>query len=332
MKESSASVFEFMVQETSAHGKFRVRDSGVECREGAVLHAVDSHGRASLLVPLASLKEGQLDWHSRALSLQFKELDVDGSLTPFLLLQCLDPRLRTQFGLLSDDVLEGIEQNPAAGLQVATSTVDRWRRLFESGSGGLLGPSQLAGIFAELLVLEQLVETHGPTALVAWQGPSGNRHDYVFDGLSLEVKATTNHNNMVVTIHGGKQLLAPQGSDLYLMAFQLERNPTGLSVPDKVHNLIEKGVSRFDLLTLLDGPGYRDSDSDAYSNIRFTPLQDKTFLVDAAFPRITPETIHPTGMIEKIANISYSVDLGQLESTEIDTRSLVMPSSGVPKC
>lgn len=329
MKESSASVFEFMVQETSAHGKFRVRDSGVACDQGAVLHAVDSQGRASLLVPLASLKDGQLDWHSKALSLQFKELDVDGLLTPFLLLQCLDPKLRSQFGLLSDDVLEGIEQNPSAGLQVATSTVDRWRRLFEYGPGGLLGPSQLAGIFAELLVLERLVDRRGPTALVAWQGPSGNRHDYVFDGLSLEVKATTNHNNMIVTIHGGKQLLAPDGSSLYLQAFQLERNPTGLSVPDKVHNLIEQGVSRFDLLALLDGTGYRDSDSDAYSNVRFMSLQDKTFLVDSKFPRITPETIHPTDMIEKIANISYSVDLGQMESTEIEIGSLIMPSGGV---
>lgn len=332
MKESSASIFEFMVQETSAHGKFRVRDSGVACDQGAVLHAVDSHGRASLLVPLASLKVGQSDWHSKALSLQFKELDVDGLRTAFLLLQCLDPKLRAQFGLLSDDVLEGIEQNPAAGLQVATSTVDRWRRLFEYGAGGLLGPSQLAGIFAELLVLEQLVDTHGPTALVAWQGPSGNRHDFVFDGLSLEVKATTSHNNMIVTIHGGKQLLAPEGSALYLRAFQLERNPTGISVPGKVRDLIEHGVSRFDLLTLLDGQGYRDSDSDAYSNIRFTSLQGKSFLVDSDFPRITPETIQPTEMIERIANISYTVDLGQLESAEVDIGSLVMPSGGDQKC
>lgn len=332
MKDSSASVFEFMVQEVSAQGKFRVRDSGVACEQGAILHAVDSQGRPTLLVPLAALSDGQLDWHSKALALQFKELDVDGHLMPFLLLQCLDPKLRTQFGLLSDDVLEGIEQTPEAGLKVATSTVDRWRRLFEYGGGGLLGPAQLAGLFAELTVLERLVERHGPTALVAWQGPLGNRHDFVFDGLSLEVKATTNHNNMIVTIHGPKQLQAPEGKALYLQAFQLERNPTGLSVPDKVRSLVERGVSRFDLLTSLAEPGYQESDSEAYANIKFVSLQDKTYLVDSSFPRITPETMHPAEMIDKIANVSYSIDLGQLDGAELDMASLMMPILGIQTC
>jgi len=332
MKESSASVFEFMVQETSAQGKFRVRDSGIACNQGAVLHAVDSQGRPTLLVPLESVSDGYVGWHSKALALQFKELDVEGQLVPFLVLQCLDTKLRNQFGLLSDDVLEGIEQNPEAGLNVATSTVDRWRRLFEDGAGGLLGQAQLAGLFAELVFLERLVENHGPTALAAWQGPFGNRHDFVFDGLSVEVKATTNHNNMVVSIHGGKQLLAPEGKALYVHALQLERTPTGASVPDKVQSLIDQGISRFDLLTSLKEPGYQDSDSEAYANIRFTSLQEMTVLVDSNFPRITPETVRPSEMIDQISNISYSVDLGQLLGVDLDVSSLVIPAGGVRAC
>lgn len=332
MKDSSASVFEFMVQEVSAQGKFRVRESGVVCDSGPVLHAVDYKGHASLLVPVESLSAGQLDWTTKALALQFKELDVDGRLTPFLVLQCLDPKLQDQFGLMSDDVLDAIEDEPAKALKVAIATIDRWRQLFEHERGSLLGPAQLAGVMAELIVLQRLVEIHGPKAVVAWQGPDGGRHDFVFDGCSVEVKATTNHNNMIVTIHGARQLLAPENAELYIWAFQLERTPTGVAVPEQVQALIRRGVPRLDLLTKLAEVGYQDTDSDAYQNTKFQALADKTFLVDSDFPRITPETLRPSGIIDKISNISYSVDLGQFQGEMLCVESLALPAVGSGSC
>lgn len=332
MKESSASVFEFMVREVSSQGKFRVRESGVTCEDGPVLHAVDHQGRASILVPLSKLTSGQLDWSSKALSLQFRELDVDGSLTPFLLLQCMDTRLQDQFGLMADDILEAVEVTPDRGLQAALTTIDRWRQLFEHERGPLLGPAQLAGIMAELLVLERLTKIHGPKALRSWQGPTGNRHDYVFHGLSLEVKATMNHNNMIVTIHGAKQLLPPDDAELYVNAFQLERTPTGVSVPDKVRSLIQFGIPRLELLSKLTGEGYQDADAASYANHRFQPLADSVYRVDQEFPRITPETVRPPEMLDRLMGIAYSLDLGQIADTSLDLSALTLVATGGEEC
>ena len=162
----------------------------------------------------------------------------------------------------------------------------------------------------------------------AWQGPKGNRHDFVFADCSIEVKATTNHNNMVVTIHGGRQLAAPDQGDLYLRALQMERSPNGTSVPGKIRELIELGVSRLELLTVLSGARYSDADSSAYEGLKFTTLSENSYLVDASFPRITAETLFPSGTIERLGNISYSIDLGHMEKINLDLSTVSVANGG----
>ncbi|MGP0224474.1 PD-(D/E)XK motif protein [Paenarthrobacter sp. NCHU4564] len=328
MKETSSSVYQFLARDRSAKGKFRVRDSGVECSQGVVFHAVDSMGRLTILVPLSTSEVGFVDWNSKALSLEFKSLEFHNELSPFLILQCTDDKLDSQFALLSDEVLDAIELEPTQALRATLSILDRWRRLFESDRPGILGSAQLAGLLAELSILERLVTSHGPKALVTWQGPNGNRHDFVLSECSIEVKATTNHNNMVVTIHGSKQLLAPENADLYVHAFQMEPSPEGTSVPEKIADLLALGVDRLDLLTKLDGAKYSDAHSKIYRSIRFSPMMDKAYRVGSTFPRITAETVYPPEVLEQLSNVSYSVDLGQLQSTPLDLALLHFQSVG----
>lgn len=328
MRESSVSVFEFLARDVSAAGSFHSRKSGISSAEGEVLCAVDAAGRPTVLVPMGASEGGPLDWHSKSLALQTLELTVDGLHQPFFILRCIDPRLHHQFGLLADDVLNAIELDPESAPKAVSATLDRWRNLFEAERGALLGPAQLAGIMAELSVLHELVRSHGPRALYAWQGPKGNRHDFVFADCSVEVKATTNHNNMVVTIHGGRQLAAADQGDLYLRALQLERTPNGISVPAKVKELIDLGVSRLELLTSLGGAHYFDVDSSAYEGIKFSTLSGNSYLIDASFPRITADTLIPSGTIERLSNISYSIDLGHVQETDLDLSTVVIANNG----
>ncbi|WP_082576078.1 PD-(D/E)XK motif protein [Arthrobacter sp. Soil762] len=328
MRESSASVFDFLAKDVSATGSFHSRKSGVSAADGEVLCAIDAAGQPTVLVPIGASKNGPLNWASKSLSMQTTELAVDGVQRPFVILRCIEPKLHHQFGLLADDVLDAIAQAPQGAAKAVSATLDRWRNLFESERGSLLGAEQLAGIMAELSVLHELVKSHGPYALSAWQGPNGNRHDFVFSDCAVEVKATTNHNNMVVTIHGGRQLAAPDQGGLYLRAFQLERTPNGISVPDKVKEVIALGVSRLDLLTVLSGANYSDADSSAYERLRFSTLSENSYLVDANFPRITADTLVPAGTIERLGNIAYSVDLGHMETANLDLSGVSMASGG----
>jgi hypothetical protein len=328
LRESSASVFDFLAKDVSAAGSFHSRKSGISAADGEVLCAVDAGGRPTLLVPVGTPNGGPLDWASKSLALQTLELAVDGVQRPFVILRCIDPKLHHQFGLLADDVLDAIELDPDKASNAVSATLDRWRNLFEAERRSLLGTAQLAGIMAELTVLHEIVGSHGPQALSAWQGPKGNRHDFVFADCSIEVKATTNHNNMVVTIHGGRQLAAPDQGDLYLRALQLERSPNGTSVPGKIRELIALGVSRLELLTVLSGAHYSDADSSAYEGLRFTTLSENSYLVDANFPRITAETLLPSGTIERLGNISYSVDLGHMEEIDLDLSTVLVANGG----
>ncbi len=328
MRESSSSVFDFLAKDVSAAGSFHSRKSGISSAEGDVLCAVDAGGRPTVLVPVETSNGGPLDWHSKSLSLQTLELAVDGAQRPFMILRCIDPKLHHQFGLLADDVLNAIELDPEKAPNALSATLDRWKNLFEADRGALLGPEQLAGLLAELSVLHELVRCHGPQAIYAWQGPHGNRHDFVFADCSIEVKATTNHNNMVVTIHGGRQLAAPDRGDLYLRALQLERSPNGTSVPGKVEELIASGVSRLELLTVLSGAHYSDADSSAYEGVKFATLSAGSYLIDASFPRITAETLIPSGTIERLGSISYSVDLGHMEEADLDLSTVLMANRG----
>lgn len=328
MRESSASVFDFLAKDVSAAGSFHSRKSGISAADGEVLCAVDAGGRPTVLVPVGTSKGGPLDWHSKSLSLQTLELAVDGVQRPFVILRCIDPKLHHQFGLLADDVLDAIELHPEVASNAVSATLDRWRNLFEAERGTLLGAAQLAGIMAELTVLHELVKCHGPQALSAWQGPTGNRHDFVFADCSIEVKATTNHNNMVVTIHGARQLAAPDRGDLYLRAIQMERSPNGTSVPGKIEDLIALGVSKLELLSTLSGAHYSDADSTAYDGVKFTTLSEKSFLVGACFPRITADTLIPSGTIEQLGNISYSIDLGHMAEIELDLSTVSVANGG----
>lgn len=328
MRESAASVFEFLAKDALGGGNFRTRKSGITDVDGEVLCAIDASGRPALLVPLKDPSDSLLGWHSKSLLLQTLDLEVDGEPCPFIVLRCIDPKLNRQFGMLADDILDAIGVQPEKASSAVSATLNHWRSLFEGDRGALLGAAQLAGIMAELLVLQELVKSHGAQALSAWQGPHGHRHDFVFRDCSLEVKATSNHNNMVVSVHGGRQLAAPDHGQLYLRAFQLERTPNGTSVPGLIDQIVDLGVPRLDLLTALQGEHYSEADATIYEETKFSVLSEKSFLIDDMFPRITPQTLFPPDMIDRLSNISYSVDLGQMTAISFKMGTVALPVGG----
>jgi len=107
--------------------------------------------------------------------------------------------------------------------------------LFATGTSAL-GPSRLAGLFGELVVLERLLERRGDAANL-WTGPSGHRHDFTGVTRSVEVKTSTATEGRRVRIHGLDQLEAPSGAGLDLVWVRVEQNASGRSVPALVEDL-----------------------------------------------------------------------------------------------
>lgn len=322
--EASLSIFALLHSHLPAAKSMNVRPTEVVTPNGPVVHAIDTEGFATLLVPVPADTDTYVDWQNRSITFGYRTIVIDGIESLFLALQCKVERLLRPFALLVDDILDSVAAFPSDANTIARKTVDRWREMFRENRQPLLSESQLSGLYGELVFLERLASHHGALSLDSWTGPQGNRHDFELDNASFEVKTTTNHNNMVVAFHGIRQLESTNARPLYVVAHQIERLPQGESLPNLLARIYDSGLDRFELLRKLAEVGYHEIDAVHYNSAKFSILTNKTFLVDENFPRITYETVGSGTFLDKISALQYSVDLGQLKETQMDLQTLQM--------
>lgn len=325
--EASMSIFTLLQSQVPALNSMNVRPTEVITDDGPVVHAVDGSGFPTLLVPVPLTTDTYVDWENRSVTFGYRTIEFDGGTGVFLALQCKLEKLLPQFALLVDDILDSIAEEPDNANLITRKTVDRWREMLKDSRQQLLSESQLSGLFGELLFLDRVTGLHGGLALEAWTGPQGNRHDFEFVNASFEVKTTSNHNNMVVSFHGTRQLEHTQEVPLFVLAHQIERIPGGDSVPTLLNRLYNSGIDRFELLRKLSDVGYSEADATHYTSTTFSVISSRTFLVDTNFPRITHETLTHQDFLEKISSLQYSVDLGHLDETIFDLQDLELASS-----
>lgn len=319
MSESSSSIYEYLASTASlTPGHFCHRKTGVVTIAGPVLHAVDGSKGAILLVPVSDSFSGLFPWSSKGLALDDKQLRIEGKVSRFVELSCIDRRLNRQFGLLVDDILEAIIGEPTNAGAIAIDIVERWRSLFERTKTGLLSESALIGLWGELRFLEEITAENHLELIQAWLGPFNDQHDFVFAAVSVEVKTTLGAGSFKVGIHGSRQLQRTRGKKLILRAYRLQRNSDGRSVPDLITRLLELGVSRIELFRRLSEIAYFDADASHYNEHKFDIIDLKNVLVDEKFPRITPETITDQKYFDSISNLNYSVEIGNIRSCEMD--------------
>lgn len=322
VQEPSNVIFEFLQGQAPEVNKLTVRSTGTSTRYGEVAHAIDGRGNFTLLVPVGPRDEESIDWQNRLVSFGYRTIRVQGSPQTFLALQCLSDRVSTQFCLLADDILDAVSVNPEDADRVTKETVGRWRDLLREDRPRLLSKSQLAGLYGELLFLEELVFHHGDRALKSWTGPLGNRHDFEFANASFEVKTTAQNNGMVVSFHGVRQLQATEDLPLYVVAYQVERTPQGETIPAVLQRLYSSGLNRLELLSLLETVGYCEADSGHYASDRFGVLATKTIPIGPTFPRITHETVTMPGILDGIVALEYSVDLSPFQPVDVSLEDL----------
>lgn len=321
-KESSSSIFSFLQSQAPAPQKLTVRNTDLRTPLGPIAHAVDGSGHPTLLVPVAVRAENVIDWQNKLVSFGYRTFTVAGKSQSFLALQCLAERVRPQFSLMADDILDAVAADPDRAELSTRQTVERWKELLRDDRARLLSQSQLSGLYGELLFLEQLAFHHGKWVLRSWTGPQGNRHDFEFQSASFEVKTTLNNNNMTVAFHGARQLEATNGRPLFVAAYQIESTPQGESIPSLLERLFAFGIDRLDMLRMLEKVGYYESDAGHYAAWHFSVLDTKIVAVDDDFPRITYDTFPVAGMLDRILALQYSVDLGPLDAIEVALEEL----------
>jgi hypothetical protein len=213
------------------------------------------------------------------------------------------------FASLAADMLSAVDSAPEKPGTAILDTLDRWRSLLEAPDSRLLGPQQLAGLFGELQILKEICARNPQHGIDAWTGPAHDAHDFTSGFVRLEVKATTVREGRVVEVHGAGQLAVPAGSRLWLTYFKLQVSEGGDSVPDVVEAIADLGVPRRVLLERLAAGGYDAQQAASYARPRFEVLERRTYAVDDAFPKITPESFVLGAVPAGVLRLRYQVDL-----------------------
>lgn len=256
--------------------------------EGEWLLGLTDAGAPCLLTP--SAEPGPTE-HEGAVTVSSRELDADGGRRTFVVVACGEPSLRDVFDHFLAALVEAQERTPDRHpAATAIVVLARWRALFRP-SRDALGPTELAALLAELMVLAEIVERDPQRSLGVWAGPTGARHDLRRGTDAIEVKSTLSHTAREAGINGIDQLEAPAGGTLTLAWHRLERAEDGpLSVFGLAERLIAAGAPAQQLYGLLEQAGSPPSLREAHDAVRFD-LRDRAFFAVAGdFPRIVSAT------------------------------------------
>lgn len=320
-REPSKSVYRFL-EAAFAGGGLVVRESGVDCPEGSIRHAIDAAGKRVLLIPVSEEEYDAFvdDSAGSSVSLRRERYAGDGtSVRPFLVFRCEPAFLSNTFASFVDDVLDefagaGPEASPSATTRVI---LEKWRRLFATRGPGLLNDKNLVGLAAELRIVSELVNERGAAAFEAWTGPDGGDHDLVLPNCSIEVKGTQRKSGMEVEINGLGQLSRPVTGELFLAAARVAFSPNGaVTVPGLVDSILELGVDREAFSQKLEAVGYHHARADEYERKRMDFLEDRFFRIGEKFPRIERSTIADVPQSDRIRNVSYLLDLTSHDTIE----------------
>lgn len=181
-----------------------------------------------------------------------------------------------------------------------------------------LSAAEQIGLFGELWVLSNvLLPTIGPRVSHLWSGPEGERHDFIGQGVHVEVKTTT-RSEPKHEISRLDQLKAPASKRLLFVSVMLERSLGGdETLADRVDEIREKLVSDGRALDVFDSRlaqlGWHEGLRQTGALLRFTFRDVHVFEVSGNFPRLPDDYVPPLG----VTGIRYSINVGNLPSLDV---------------
>ncbi|WP_165845561.1 PD-(D/E)XK motif protein [Streptacidiphilus pinicola] len=269
-----------------------------------------AEGRRHLLVPIAPEDQLDDDRRSAGVHLVTRSLLLGDELpVRYADLSCRRADLQTTFTSLVAELCVQIAAEPEGRPARIARTLNAWRLLFGGTTERWTLP-RLAGLFAELVVLEALLDRE-PGAIRHWLGPLGCPQDFRGSKSAIEVKATTAADNRVVRIHGADQLETPPGTALFLAWFRVAKSsaPDARSVFDVLEACSPRVEDLEELETRLRALGLPSEGEGPASDIRFVTIEQRWYEVGDQFPRITPGSflggVVPVGAMD----LEYSIDL-----------------------
>lgn len=245
--------------------------------------AVDSRGRPSLLIPVASGR-AQIGRDIGGLSVSYDaglRFQIGGREweSAAVELSCLDGALLRTFSALAIDVSSHVAGPELPSSRAVSDALGQWERLLRARHR--LTPQEEIGLWGELWTLARM-ET--PDAAVhAWQGPSHAVIDFLCGSIAIDCKTSTQRLHHCVS---QEQLDRPCGdAAMYIVSLWIGCDPMGESLSELVSRLDALLSESTTFEAKLLEAGYSRLDSALYRQ-RFAVLEEPLVFAEAAVPRI----------------------------------------------
>jgi hypothetical protein len=286
--------------------------------------AIDHEGQRHLLLRVPDGTEAP-STTTRGLRVTVARHQVSGhEPADYLDLVCLSDGLAATFTPVVADIgAEAGPVSPELRVGAVVAALGRWQ-WFWGVEADRLSEQDALGLLGELWFLHRW-EGGGVSAVEAWTGSTGSRHDFQWPERSVEVKATGRRADGAVVhkIQHLDQLSDPETGDLYLFSLRVVRDELAHNtLPDIVDRVTEglKGdsLAKEDLARKLGQRGYNP----AFRRHHETPyriLGEHMYKVDSGFPRLTLESF-TSGLPPGIGNISYMLDMAACDDWLVATR------------
>lgn len=212
------------------------------------------------------------------------------------------------------------EASHDAAVRVFLDRVSLWQAFFVPGGGEPLSEESQCGLFAELLVLRDLVipAVGPPSAIDCWKGPEKKPQDFVLPGGAIEVKCTRAKAGARIPVASEQQLDERPFPRLVLAHLAVTlgagANPSLVDLVGEIRGLLAASGRPLGLFNdRLLAAGWLDAHSERYNGTRFFVREWHLYEVRDGFPRIRPGDL-PLGL----ADITYTLDPSALTSFEVE--------------
>ena len=294
---------------------------------------VDSEGDRHLLIPIDQAAEVAKTTRGGAVRIAVRALVLEGVEGTFADIVCSRPDLYDEFAVLAAEVAAAVTADATAPAETAARVIEEWRDLLRAISVPLLNRSALIGLFAELLVLERVLEIDPRRRIDCWTGPTRGRHDFQRADVVLDVKGTTARRGRPVVIHGIDQLEAPPNAELFIWWIRLEVGVgRGESLRTLATRLLDRALNPADLEQALRRAGYDFDSEDAYEEPLLTELETRLYHVDESFPALTRRDLVHGDLPARVTGVTYEIDLSgdNPQPVGADVESQVIRALGGP--
>lgn len=304
----------------------KLRDEQVVVGESAsILLGPDGRPRDARLVKdhvgiihlMARLPEGREPFDAplgRLLQASWVEVQEHDGATAWLDIACLDARLLRTFLSLIGEMLDRADSSGRSCIDELVQVLGSWRAAL-SRARIAMDRNRIIGLFGELTVLEALARMDPQSALAAWTGREGGRHDFVRTN-AVEVKTLSGSGSPEVTIHGEFQLDPPAGAQLHLVAFRIVESSAGESVEELTGRIAAHGIALEEIVRTLgdDAPTAEDR------RRRFEIDETRLHNVEDDFPGLRASRLDAISL-RGVSELSYRLALdscpGSLDPDEL---------------